>query len=291
MPPPDVLCIGSVHWDVLARPDPRVVRRVPHGADVPGRIVTVPGGTALNVAVALRRLGLQTALLGAVGRDAEGDRLVERCRAMGLATGALTRTDDPTDRFVAIEGSDGVIGAVADARSLEAAGSRILAPLTDGRIARPWRGPVVLDGNVTEALLREVAVAPALAEADLRVVPASPEKAPRLNAVLGHPKAALYLTLDAAAALLGRPVRSGAEAAEALLRAGAARVVIADGPRGSVDATPERTHLAPRAEIAAARPPEAGAAFVAAHLAAELRGRTARRALTEAAAAEAAGEP
>ncbi|MFN3626119.1 MAG: PD-(D/E)XK nuclease family protein, partial [Hyphomicrobium sp.] len=44
---------------------------------VPGRIRHLPGGVALNVAVALARWGLVPSVLSAVGRDAEGEPIVE----------------------------------------------------------------------------------------------------------------------------------------------------------------------------------------------------------------------
>ena len=73
---------------------------------------------------------------------------------------------------MAMEAQGTLVAALADAHSLEAAGARILAPLQDGRLgsaAAPWGGPVALDGNLTEALLAEIAESPVFAAADLRV--------------------------------------------------------------------------------------------------------------------------
>ena len=54
---------------------------------------------------------------------------------LGLNTDYLYRSQDlPTDRYMAIEGSNGLIAAIADAHSLEAAGDKILRPLADGRL-------------------------------------------------------------------------------------------------------------------------------------------------------------
>jgi sugar/nucleoside kinase (ribokinase family) len=78
---------------------------------------------------------LHPALLSAVGQDAEGEELVAACQRMGMVTDTLYRSADlPTDRYMAIEGANGLIAAVADAHSLEAAGERILTPLGDGRL-------------------------------------------------------------------------------------------------------------------------------------------------------------
>ena len=84
---PDILCIGAMLWDVIGR----APRRMAPGADVPGRIRHLPGGVALNVAVALARWGLAPAVLSAVGRDPEGCALVAEAQRLGVLTGWLSR--------------------------------------------------------------------------------------------------------------------------------------------------------------------------------------------------------
>ena len=79
---PDILCIGSVLWDVIGR-SASVMRQ---GSDVPGRITRLPGGVAMNIANTLVRFGLTPALLSAIGRDAEGDELIAACAARGMLT-------------------------------------------------------------------------------------------------------------------------------------------------------------------------------------------------------------
>jgi sugar/nucleoside kinase (ribokinase family) len=172
------------------------------GADVPGRITRLPGGVAMNIAMTLARFGLRPAMLTAIGRDAEGEELVAACARLGLRTDHAYRSDDlPTDRYMAIEGANGLIAAIADAHSLEAAGDKILRPLADGGWAArqaPWAGPIALDGNLTESLLADIAASPLFAAADLRVAPASPGKAERLRPLLSHPRATLYVNLEEA---------------------------------------------------------------------------------------------
>ncbi|MEY3306055.1 MAG: hypothetical protein RLZZ413_93, partial [Pseudomonadota bacterium] len=169
MTQPDILCIGSILWDIIGRS----ATSMRLGSDVPGRITRLPGGVAMNIAMTLRRFGLRPALLSSVGQDAEGEELVAACQRMGMITDALYRSADlPTDRYMAIEGANGLIAAVADAHSLEAAGERILAPLGDGRLGSPdapWAGPIALDGNLTAALLSDIVASPLFAAADLRV--------------------------------------------------------------------------------------------------------------------------
>lgn len=277
---PDILCIGSALWDIIGRAD----RTMALGADVPGRISRIPGGVAMNIAMTLARFGLRPALLTAIGQDTEGDDLMAGSTALGLDTAYVHRSPRPTDRYMAIEGANGLIAAIADAHSLEAAGADILAPLTDGRLgtaANPWRGLIALDGNLTEALLAQIAASPAFAAADLRVAPASPGKAQRLRPLLTHPRVTLYVNLEEANILTAGQSITAADAATALLKAGATRVLVTHGPHPAacgqagatiINATPPR--IQPR------RITGAGDTFMAAHIVAERAGTSPAQALT-----------
>ena len=96
---PDILCIGSVLWDVIGRSS----RAMRQGSDVPGRITRLPGGVAMNIAMTLARFGMAPALLTALGRDAEGDELMAACVARGMITDTIYRSEDlPTDSYMAV---------------------------------------------------------------------------------------------------------------------------------------------------------------------------------------------
>lgn len=270
---PDLLCIGSVLWDTIGRA-PSALRL---GSDVPGRITRLPGGVAMNIAMTMARFGLAPAILTVIGRDAEGEELLAEAARRGLDTRFLHRSDDlPTDRYMAIEGANGLIAAVADAHSLEAAGARILAPLEDGRLgsaAAPFAGTIALDGNLTQALLAGIAGSALFAAADLRVAPASPGKADRLRPLLAHPRATLYLNLEEAGILLAAAQPDAASAAAALVERGAARVVVTDGGRACAEGRrggPLVTGAPP--QVLVARVTGAGDTFMAAHILAERAG-------------------
>jgi pseudouridine kinase len=269
---PDILCIGAVLWDIIGRSDRAMVA----GNDVPGRILRLPGGVALNIALALRRLGLRPALLGALGCDTEGRDLIRACTDLGLICDHIHRQPAlPTDTYMAIEGANGLIAAIADAHSLEAAGDAILAPLSDGRLGShdaPWAGPVALDGNLTAALLAEIAASTLFRAADLRLAPASPGKAKRLRPFLTHPRAVLYVNREEAAILAERAFTDAADAAQGMVDAGAARVLVTDGSVAAAEGTSAGVLRLPVPSVNARRVTGAGDTFMAAHIVADLNG-------------------
>ncbi|SLN60391.1 PfkB family carbohydrate kinase [Roseisalinus antarcticus] len=269
---PDILCIGSVLWDMIGRS----ASTMRLGSDVPGRIIRIPGGVAMNIAMTLVRFGLRPALLTSLGRDRDGDALIAEAEDMGMETVFAYRSDDlPTDSYMAIEGANGLIAAIADAHSLERAGAKILRPLEDGRLgnaAAPWAGPVALDGNLTAELLREIAGSPLFAAADIRLAPASPSKALRLQALMGHPRTTFYVNLEEAGLLCNTVFDSSGAAARALVARGAARALVTDGGRETTEAAGDRVLGRRPPEVLVTRVTGAGDTFMAAHIAAELRG-------------------
>lgn len=269
---PDILCIGSVLWDIIGRA-PSSMRQ---GSDVPGRITQLPGGVAMNIAMTLRRFGLHPALLSAVGQDPAGDHLVREAESLGLVCDHLYRSADlPTDRYMAVEGANGLIAAIADAHSLEAAGDKILQPLIDGTLgsaAAPYAGMIALDGNLTLSLLTRIASDPLFAAADLRVAPASPGKAERLRPFLTERRATLYVNLEEARLLCQAEFARADEAALALLSRGAMRALVTDGGNLAAEADASGIRTATPPQVLVTRVTGAGDTFMAAHMSAERAG-------------------
>jgi len=279
---PDILCIGSVLWDIIGRA-PVHMR---HGSDVPGRITRLPGGVALNIAMTLARFGVRPALLSAVGRDPEGDELIGACQSLGMITDHIYRSEDlPTDRYMAVEGANGLIAAIADAHSLEAADEKILRPMENGPLGdrqTPYQGPIALDGNLTQRLLEKIAHSPLFENADLRVAPASPGKAERLAPFMTHERATLYVNLEEAGLLCQRTFDTSAQAAAGLLERGACRALVTDGGRSASDASPKGILTQTPPNVLVTRVTGAGDTFMAAHIASEISGASRDDALSRA---------
>jgi len=270
--PPEILCIGSVLWDVIGRS----TQAMQAGSDVPGRVTRLPGGVAMNIAMTLRRFDLRPALLSVVGQDSEGVELIRKSEALDLNMNFLYRSEDlPTDQYLAIEGSNGMIAAVADAHSLEAVGDKILAPLENGLLGtaeRPFEGLIALDGNLTLALLAQIAASPLFTKCDLRIAPASPGKAERLLPLLGHKGATLYVNVEEAELLCQQSFSDAQVAAQTLVARGSNRVLVTHGPKVAALADSQVCVLAAPPAVLPSRVTGAGDTFMAAHIAAELRG-------------------
>ena len=269
---PEILCIGSVLWDVIGRS----TRAMQAGSDVPGRITRLPGGVAMNIAMTLRRFNLNPALLSVVGKDKEGIELIRAAELLDLNTNYLYRSADlPTDQYMAIEGNNGMIAAIADAHSLEAAGDKILKPLENGQLGtreKPFEGLIALDGNLTLRLLAKIANSPLFSKSDLRIAPASPGKAERLLPLLGHKGATLYVNVEEAELLCQQSFSDAQMAAQSLVARGSNRVLVTHGPKSAALADVTGCVSATPPAVLASRVTGAGDTFMAAHIAGELRG-------------------
>jgi sugar/nucleoside kinase (ribokinase family) len=154
---PDVVCLGILVADVIARP----VAELPRGAVALMDDVSLHGGgCALNTATALHRLGLSASVAGKVGEDAFGDFLLELLDGRELERAGVVRdpetptsatvvlVDNAGERtFLHLPGANGALRADELDRELLYAG-RVLH--VGGALVMP-----ALDGEPTAALLEE----------------------------------------------------------------------------------------------------------------------------------------
>lgn len=245
------------------------------GHDVPGQIRQSPGGVALNVSFALAQQKVDCILLTAIGRDAPGDLLYKTASDKGVNCHYLTRVDDATDTYLAIEQSDGtVFGAVADCATLEKTGADLLVPLINGDLAsadKPFEGTVVVDGNLPEDVLDAVLNIKGLAKANMVFVPASPGKAERMRSVLTSRGGTIFVNMHEAEILCGKKFKTAKAAAAAIAELGAGAIV--------TDGAKDAAMLKDGVNITVSPPPAtvksvtgAGDAFLAGFLAYELNG-------------------
>ena len=87
--PFDVICLGIMVADVLARP----VKRLPARGtlDVVERMELHTGGCAVNTGIALAKLGVRTAVMGKVGEDGFGDYIINTLHRYHIDTAGVLR--------------------------------------------------------------------------------------------------------------------------------------------------------------------------------------------------------
>ena len=269
----DIICIGSVLWDIIGRS----TYTMSSGSDKPGKIIKIPGGVALNLAMALQKNGFNSSLLSAIGADNDGDQLIEQIKLRGIDTEHIYRAKSfPTDKYMAVEGSNGLIGAIADTHTLERCEKYILNPLKNGKLYKlnePWAGIIVLDGNLTENLLNKINSDPLFKNVDLRIAPASPGKAVRLRTCLNGNVRTVYMNLEEANLIVNQNFNESCSAAIALLNAGFKRAVVTNGGNKVTVAEKDSLITITPPNVDVVRVTGAGDVFMASHIQAELIGK------------------
>ena len=226
--------------------------------------------------MSLQKNGFNSLILSVIGRDHEGDQLIEQLKLRRIITDYIYRTTDfPTDSYMAIEGSNGLVGAIADTQTLEKCEENILSPLKNGKLAdvkNPWPGLIALDGNLTKTLLKHINTNPLFKNADVRIAPASPGKALRLRTCLNGNVGTVYVNLEEANLILNQNHKTSKLAAQALTNIGVRRAVVTDGEQPvTVSEKNNLISLTPPI-VKVTRVTGAGDVFMASHIQAEMVG-------------------
>ena len=212
---PAAVVIGGANVDFKSQ----TLGRPISGTSNPGHSRTSLGGVGRNVAENLARLGVSTALITAVGDDANGDRLLSETQAAGVDTRYALTTPKPTGTYTAILNDDGeMVIAVAAMDGID----QITPHAIDSRMGLITHARIlVLDCNVAvDALLRAATIARNSGVAVV-VDPVSVVKAGRLVAMLdaGLPLHTIKPNIGELRALTGAP-----ESADIDLRAAATQL-------------------------------------------------------------------
>lgn len=261
-PPPRVVCVGGAALDHSYRAAGPLVR----DSSNPARRRTGFGGVARNVAEALRRLGIESALVSAVGDDSAGRLIVESLVALGVDVSQLTCVPDAlTASYVAILAPDGAL-------ELGLADMAVFDALTPERIvaARHLLHPggwVFADGNLTQASLSALAALVEEAGCRLALDAVSVAKAPHLAVVLDR-ASVVFLNRDEAQVLLpGIEAEPPEILATGLVARGARTVVLTAGAAGAIVASRDGAWRIPAVRAVLNDVTGAGDALVAATLA------------------------
>lgn len=250
---PAVAVIGEALWDLLESPDDGYYR-------------PLPGGSCLNVAVGVARLGHRVEFLGAFGRDVLGGRLRAYLTAEGISlaasptvagqsTLAVTTFDGPEPHFAfyghpaaytRLTGSDGITAAATSAAVVHS-GSIALLSEDVLQVARDAfdaaAGWTTLDPNIRPELVPDL------------------DAHRRMLEELAATTDLVKLSVEDAAALYGG---SAMHAPDRLLAAGASAVLMTLGPDGAILRTPDAEVRSPSLAASVVDATGAGDAVMAA---------------------------
>jgi fructokinase len=258
-----ILCCGEALVDMIPA-------RTGDGREA---FLPVPGGAALNAAVALARLGCPAGLVAGLSADAFGDQLLAAAAASGVDTAPSAITPRPTALAFVHAETEGPRYAFRDEGSAGRLLSRAeLPPLPEAPVATLFGGISLADGPgaaAFEALAAEVAGRGVPVILDLNIRPAAVGDPAAYRARLARMLAlsAMVKASDEDLAWLspGLPPRI---AAAALAGAQGPRVVLlTEGARGASALARGEWLSVPTTQVTVADTVGAGDAFIAGVLA------------------------
>ncbi|GAB4535385.1 MAG: PfkB family carbohydrate kinase [Anaerolineales bacterium] len=258
-----VLVIGAAGLDVVGR----LRAELEDGTSAPAHIRSSFGGVARNVAENLARLGVETALLSAVGDDDVGVQLLHHLDAAGVDTRFVQRIPGmATGSYLAVlNESGGLRFALDDMRVLQAITSEYIKKHADLFASADM---LFLDTNLASGVLRTVFSLARQAKVPVLADPTATGLATRLLPYLNR----LYCVAPnarEAAVLSGitfeeSDIQGALHAARSLVSAGVKIAVITLGEHGVCYATSQGNGYLPAMRTAIVDPTGAGDALTAA---------------------------
>ena len=270
----DIVIVGSINVDLMLE-----VERHPHPGEtlLGGSGALLAGGKGANQAVAAARAGARTAMVGAVGSDANSETALEHLRGADVDLSAVRTVPGPTGLAVVTLAADGentivvVPGANATVtpdvvREAAAVIREAAVCIVQAEIPLPSVEEAVrLAHEAGVRVVLNVAPAARLPWATLRS--ADP-------LVVNQHEAAILLHDGPARPGTTSPVTAAEAAAHELHAAGVPSVVVTVGGAGTVVVDSSGTHLIPARPVTAVDTTGAGDAFVGALAAGLAAGRT-----------------
>ena len=223
MEKPYIVGVGGANLDICGRADGQILER---DSNI-GSIHLSSGGVCRNICENAVRMGADVKLISAVGADANGEILLQRCKAVGLDTDCVFKLQGyRTGAYLSVHGPDGdMVNAINDMDIMQALTPELLA-----RCDRVLRDAAVIavDANLPPETLRWLCVSYG-ADKPIFADTVSCAKAPRLLPVLPYLHTIKPNLMEAQLLSGGE---SPEECAAALLEKGAQNVCISAGSRG-----------------------------------------------------------
>jgi len=280
--PAKIAVVGSVNMDIVA-----ATQRLPEPGEtvLTRRARFVPGGKGANQAVAAARLGAEVRMIGCVGDDAFGRRLINRLARDGVDVTGMVRVASETTGIAEIcllPGGENAILVVSGANM------SLTPEVVNGGEITDWADAVLMQLEVPAETVESVALI-ANRKETLCILDAGGAQSPLEDS--------LYSLLDLVSpneaeteTLLGSPVKSRDDAIQAskrFLELGTGAAVIKLGKQGSVGAEGDETISVKAFKVRVRDTTAAGDAYMAALAVKMCEGESLEKAMRYASAASA----
>ncbi|GAC1354338.1 MAG: PfkB family carbohydrate kinase [Herpetosiphon sp.] len=257
---PRIIVIGGASLDIKGR----LWRDFLPGTSNPASIQISVGGVARNIAEALARLGLPTALIAAVCADDFGSSILSQTEAAGVdLRGVMITCERPSAAYLGLMGPDGrMLAGLDDSQT-----ARMIDPAWIDQHADLLRNAemVVLDANVARATADHIAELCHAAGVPIAFDAVAVGLADRYRERIAN--FAVVNSNDLEAEVLSglsiHDVASAQAAAQQMVSRGTGLVIIALGSNGVVYATADEVGHVPALETELVDPTGAGEALMA----------------------------
>jgi pseudouridine kinase len=172
---PDIIVIGGANLDIKAKS----LEPNHFGTSNPSIVTTSPGGVARNIAHNLARLGASVGLISSIGKDYQGDIILEATSKAGVNVAHVGRKAPATGTYLAVLNPDGeLVTAMSDMRAADLISPDVIRSHTSAITAAEF---IVADCNLPQLTLEAIAK---LAREKLLIEPVSVPKSQKLAHLL-----------------------------------------------------------------------------------------------------------
>lgn len=230
-----ILVVGSINMDLVV-----TTNRIPQvGETVIGNeFKQVAGGKGANQAVAIARLGGDVSMIGAVGNDLFGDKLLDGLRAAGVDCGAVRKLENTSSGVAAITVCHG------DNSIIVAPGANFCVSPEEIRSNQSLYEQADFVVHQLETPIKTIEASLQLARSLGKTTILNPAPSQTLSASIIENSDLLVPNETELADLSGMPVATDTEvvaAARSLIDRGVRELVVTLGSRGAVHVTAETT--------------------------------------------------
>ena len=198
------------------------------GDSNPGSIHQSAGGVGRNIAENLARLGHEVSLVTLLGRDTQGDWLLQQMQQVGIQTGGVLRdAASATGTYLALNNVEGEL--VAAIAAMDIANALTPERLKAVQSLLVSADVLVVEANVPEATLGWLATLPL--RGMLYADAVSTAKAPRLKPLMAK-LTGLKVNLSEARALLGDVEANAEKVSRDILASGVQQLMLSLGSKG-----------------------------------------------------------